>query len=144
MCNGHNSKDFWNIYSVPNTVLTYVNTYRELYNSYIQYREKELRFWAQVEADLITSLGSSPVAQQVQDPALSLLWLRLLRCMRCVFNPWPRNFHIPWVQPKKKKKKKKKKKSSLVCALASFLASSSSVLRNFFLRKSNSYFTGLM
>ena len=26
------------------------------------------------------------------------------------FNPWPRNFHAPQVQPKKKKKKKEKEK----------------------------------
>ena len=28
------------------------------------------------------------------------------------FNPWPRNFHAPQVQPKKKKKKKKKRKGN--------------------------------
>ena len=27
------------------------------------------------------------------------------------FDPWPGNFHTPWVWPKKKKKKKKKKKN---------------------------------
>ena len=26
-------------------------------------------------------------------------WLQL----RCVFDPWPRNFHMPWVLPEKKK-----------------------------------------
>lgn len=42
---------------------------------------------------------SSLVAQWVKDPAVlpqqpgSLLW--------CGFNPWPRNFHRPWAQPKK-------------------------------------------
>ena len=30
------------------------------------------------------------VAQWVQDPALPQLWLG--------FDPWPRNFHMPWVQ----------------------------------------------
>ena len=35
----------------------------------------------------------------VKDLALSLLQLG--------FDPWPENFHMPWMQPKKKKKKKK-------------------------------------
>ena len=26
------------------------------------------------------------------------------------FDPWPGNFHMPWVQPKRKEKEKKKKK----------------------------------
>ena len=26
--------------------------------------------------------------------------------LRLRFNPWPGNFHVPWVQPKRKKKKK--------------------------------------
>ena len=43
-------------------------------------------------------LQSSPVAQQVKDPVLSLLWRG--------FDPWPRNFRLPW-------SKKKKKRSSL-------------------------------
>ena len=30
--------------------------------------------------------GTSPVAHQVKDPALSLLW--------CGFDPWPGNFHM--------------------------------------------------
>ena len=33
----------------------------------------------------------SLVAQQVKDPALSLLWLS--------FDPWPRNFRVPWAWP---------------------------------------------
>ena len=49
------------------------------------------------------------MAQQVKDPVLSLL--------RCGLNPWPRNFHMAWVQPKKSKaesgEKKKKKKKQL-------------------------------
>ena len=31
------------------------------------------------------------MVQQVKDPALSLLWPG--------FNPWPGNFHVPWVWP---------------------------------------------
>ena len=42
------------------------------------------------------------MAQWVKDLVLSLLWLRSLLC--CRFNCWPRNFHMPWTQPKKKKK----------------------------------------
>ena len=34
------------------------------------------------------------MAQQLKDPALSLLWHE--------FNPWPGNFHVPWVVDKKK------------------------------------------
>ena len=37
---------------------------------------------------------SSLVAQQVKDQALSLLWLRSQLWHR--FDPWPRNFHMPW------------------------------------------------
>ena len=43
------------------------------------------------------------MAQQVKDPALSLLWLGLLLWDR--FNPWPRNFLMPWTQPKTNKQK---------------------------------------
>ena len=34
------------------------------------------------------------------------LWCRLQLWLR--FDPWPRNFHMLWVQPKKRKRKKKK------------------------------------
>ena len=44
---------------------------------------------------------SSPVAQQVKDPALSLQRLGLLLWRG--FDPWPGKFHVPWVQQKKKK-----------------------------------------
>ena len=43
---------------------------------------------------------SSLVAQQVKDPALSLLWLWLLPW--CRFNPWPGNFFMPQMWPPKK------------------------------------------
>ena len=33
----------------------------------------------------------------MKNRALPQLWLR--------FDPWPRNFHMPWMQPLKKKKK---------------------------------------
>ena len=49
---------------------------------------------------------SSLVIQRVKDPALSLLWIRLLLWHK--FSPWPRNFCMPWVQLKKKKKEMKK------------------------------------
>ena len=45
------------------------------------------------------------MAQQVKDPALSLLWL-WLQLWRW-FDPWPGNFHMPQGWQKKKKKKKK-------------------------------------
>ena len=32
------------------------------------------------------------MAQKVQDLVLSVLW--------CSFNPWPRNFRMPWAWPK--------------------------------------------
>ena len=35
------------------------------------------------------------VVQQVEDPALPLLW--------CEFGPWPGNFCMSWELPKKKK-----------------------------------------
>ena len=39
------------------------------------------------------------MAQWVKDSVLSLLWLGLL--LWHGFDPWPRNFHVPQVQPKK-------------------------------------------
>ena len=41
---------------------------------------------------------SSPVAQQDENLALLLKHPGLL--LWCGFDPWPRNFHMPWVQPK--------------------------------------------
>lgn len=46
---------------------------------------------------------SSPVAQWIKDPILSLQWPRLLLQHR--FDPWPGNFYRPWAQPKKEKEK---------------------------------------
>lgn len=48
-----------------------------------------------------TSLIPS-LAHWVKDPALTLLWHSLQMQLR--FNPWPQNFHMPWVRPKMKKK----------------------------------------
>ena len=42
------------------------------------------------------------MAQQVQDPALSLLWLGSLRW--CRFSPWPQTFRMPGCRGGKKKK----------------------------------------
>ena len=39
--------------------------------------------------------------------SMGLLWMDLHGRM----DPWPRNFHILWVQLKKKKKKKRKKEN---------------------------------
>ena len=44
----------------------------------------------------------SLAAHEVKEPVLSLLWLWLQLWHR--FDPWPRNFHMWWAQPKKKKK----------------------------------------
>ena len=41
------------------------------------------------------------MVQWVKDLALSLLWLGSL--LWCQFKPWPRNFHMPQVQPKNSK-----------------------------------------
>ena len=49
---------------------------------------------------------SSSVAQWDKDPALSLLWFVSL--LWCEFDPWPRNFHMPWGQPKRKKNERVK------------------------------------
>ena len=45
------------------------------------------------------------MGQQVKDPALSLQWLGSL--LWCRFDPWPRDFHMPWTWPKQNKRKKK-------------------------------------
>ena len=46
------------------------------------------------------SIGSSLVAQWVKDPVVTAVTqLRLLLWRR--FDPWPWNFHMPWVQKKK-------------------------------------------
>ena len=49
------------------------------------------------------------MAQQVKDLVLSLLrlWFLLWRG----FDPWPRNFHMPWAQPKQTKITNKDKKT---------------------------------
>ena len=39
------------------------------------------------------------MVQHVKDMELNLQRLGLL--LRYRFDPWPRNFHIPWVQPKR-------------------------------------------
>ena len=49
-----------------------------------------------------TTTGSPLVAQWVKDSALPLLWFRSL--LRHKFNPWPRNFFMPWAQTKKREK----------------------------------------
>ena len=46
--------------------------------------------------------GSSLVVQQVKDMVLLELWHRLQ--LRCKFNPWPSNFHMPWTWTKKRGK----------------------------------------
>ena len=62
------------------------------------------------------------MAQWVKDPALPLLWLRLL--LWCMFDPRPGSFCMLWVWPKKKKKKKiwdsKKKKKNYEVLLCDF------------------------
>ena len=47
-------------------------------------------------------------AQWVKDLTLLQLWHRSQ--LQFVFCPWPRNSHMPWVQPEKKKERKKKRK----------------------------------
>ena len=54
----------------------------------------------------------SPLPQQVKDLALSLQHLGSL--LWCGFDPWPRNFHMPRVQPKKKRRTEKKIKGFLI------------------------------
>ena len=53
------------------------------------------------------------MAQQAKDPALSLLWLRLL--LWCGFDLWAENFHMPWAwQNKTKQNKTQKPKQNLL------------------------------
>ena len=47
----------------------------------------------------VVKMGSFLVTQQVEDLALSLLWVWLLLWHR--FNPWTRNFQMPQVRPTK-------------------------------------------
>ena len=49
--------------------------------------------------------------QRVKDLVLSLQWLGLL--LWHGFNPWPRNFHTPWVRPPQKKDRQKEETSKL-------------------------------
>ena len=53
----------------------------------------------------VSGLILSP-RQWVKDPALLQLWHRLQ--MWLGFCPWPRNFHLPWVQPKNVKQTNKR------------------------------------
>ena len=41
------------------------------------------------------------MVQQGKNPVLSLRWFGL--------NPWPKNVHMPWVQPGKKKRKERER-----------------------------------
>ena len=50
---------------------------------------------------------SSLVAQWVKDTASLPWWLRSLLWYR--FDPWPGNFHIPWVQPKQRERREWRK-----------------------------------
>ena len=45
--------------------------------------------------------GVPAVVQRVKDLALHQLWHSLQFWL--AFDPWPENFHTPWVQPKKEK-----------------------------------------
>ena len=45
------------------------------------------------------------MVQRVKDPDLSLEQLGSLLWSR--FDPWPKKFHGPWMQPKKKKKRRR-------------------------------------
>ena len=49
------------------------------------------------------NLGAPAVVQWIKYSALLQLWHRSQ--LRLRFNPWPGNFHLPWLQPKKKGKK---------------------------------------
>ena len=55
------------------------------------------------------------MAQRVEDPVLSLLWLGLLLWCKC--DPCPRNLCIVGMAKKKKKKKKEKKKKNEIFIL---------------------------
>ena len=44
------------------------------------------------------------MGQQVKDPALLQMWLRLQLQLR-LFYPWSRNFCMLWMKPKKKVRK---------------------------------------
>ena len=50
--------------------------------------------------------------QWVRDLELLQVWYRLQLCLR--FAPWPRNFHMPWVQPKKKNKSRSSRRGAVV------------------------------
>ena len=51
------------------------------------------------------------MAQQVKDPAVSLLWIWFL--LRQRFYPWPKNIGMPQAWPKKEKGKTGKKKKRM-------------------------------
>ena len=55
------------------------------------------------------------MAQRVKDLVLSLQWLRSLLWHR--FQPWPRNFHMPWAWPKRKKKSSVKRREEMFVSM---------------------------
>ena len=57
--------------------------------------------------NISSHLRNANQAEWVKDLELLQLWHRSKLWFG--FVPWPRIFHVPWVQPKKKEKKKKKK-----------------------------------
>ena len=57
----------------------------------------------QIQQYIEKIIGSSPRAKQVKDPGWALLLLQLwYKSQGRRFNPWPRKFHMQWVQPKNK------------------------------------------
>ena len=71
--------------------------------------EQEFLLWSNgltIWHCLCNSVASIPgPVQWVEDQGL--LQLRCKLKLRLGFDPWPRNFHMPWVWPKNKDKNKK-------------------------------------
>ena len=65
-------------------------------------------YWPQIVKVPIKGMisGVLTVAQQFKDPALLQLWHRSQLWLG--FDPWPRNFHMPWAWSKKKEKKRER------------------------------------
>ena len=67
---------------------------------------------AKGDRQCLEGAGSIPSPEQwVKDPALLQLWLKLQ--LRLRFDPWPRNFCKPWMQPKGEKRDRERKKMKL-------------------------------
>ena len=84
-----------------NSVATFLKYWGKTLLQFWREERDSQYFYTQQECLLKSKTRSSLMVQQVQGSALSPLWLR--------FDPWPRNFCMPWAWPKKEENQRQNK-----------------------------------